>query len=398
MRFALLGLDTDTASWAAALAHSQQHSITYACDVAPQALAQLGLPAAIPHGNDWESLLTSQAADAVLVATSRDEDVRADQLRKLVQAGVPLLVAHPVHSSMLVYYELEMIHEEGRGPLMPLLFDRWHPAIVALFEQLSSPGPSGLGTLEQLSFVRSQHDRSSPAVKRAFARDVDLLRALGGEYNKIGAMGAGTGEQRFAHLGIQLSGPANVLARWNVEPIDAEAGGRLTLLASAGKAVLWMPEGSTNWQLTTTRQGQSQTQSYSYDSVAIGLEHFTRLCRGEETAPTWLDASRSVELADTIDRALDKGRTIELHQEDYTEEATFKGTMASVGCAILICGLLLFVLGAALAKMGVPGASYTPHLLLLIMAFFLGLQLLRLAFPAASNPPSVPAGSQAKDE
>ena len=59
----------------------------------------------IQISNYWEGLLAGSTADAVIVARGANADERADQLRKLVQAAVPLLLAHPIDDSMLVGYE-----------------------------------------------------------------------------------------------------------------------------------------------------------------------------------------------------------------------------------------------------------------------------------------------------
>ena len=66
--------------------------------------------------------------------------------------------------------------------------------------------------------------------------------------------------------------------------------------------------------------------------------------------------SRTVELAETIDTSLARGRTIDLHREDFTDIGTFKGTMTSLGCGLLMVGLALTVFvavaGGVAAQMG----------------------------------------------
>ena len=51
------------------------------------------------------------------------------------------------------------------------------------------------------------------------------------------------------------------------------------------------------------------------------------------------------ELTETIDRSLKRGRTIELHYEEYSEaSSTFKGMMSAIGCCLLMVGLFAVVL------------------------------------------------------
>jgi myo-inositol 2-dehydrogenase/D-chiro-inositol 1-dehydrogenase len=97
--------------------------------------------------------------------------------------------------------------------------------------------------------------------------------------------------------------------------------------------------------------------------------------------PTWLDACRSVELAETIARSLKRGRTIELHYEDFSEQSTFKGMMTSLGCGLLVAALFIMLLAAVGGRLGLPFARHWVTLLLLLLGSFLALQALRLVFP-----------------
>ena len=56
----------------------------------------------------------------------------------------------------------------------------------------------------------------------------------------------------------------------------------------------------------------------------------------QEPPAIWPDAARTIELAETIPRSVKRGRGIDLHQEEFSELGTFRGTMASLGCGIII--------------------------------------------------------------
>ena len=105
-----------------------------------------------------------------------------------------------------------------------------------------------------------------------------------------------------------------------------------------------------------------------------------RSCNRKPTshALTGSTPSRSVELAETIDRSLKKSRTIELYYEDYTEEGTFKGTMTSLGCGLLLLGMFLLAVVGIAEQMGVPFLCGWPYLLLGAMGIFLAMQVLLL--------------------
>jgi hypothetical protein len=87
-------------------------------------------------------------------------------------------------------------------------------------------------------------------------------------------------------------------------------------------------------------------------------------------------------------RSLRKGRTVEIHDEEFSESGTFKGMMTSVGCGLLIAGLMLLGFVAVAQQLAEAAGlellanvlSKWPFLLLIVMIGFLLLQgLLRFA-------------------
>ena len=91
MRFAVLGLnDTTQALAQAALAAGHQVTAAYAADpgTAGGSIEQLSGAAWL---DDWQALLGSRLAEAVIVGQSREE-LRLEQLRTLIQAGIPLQI------------------------------------------------------------------------------------------------------------------------------------------------------------------------------------------------------------------------------------------------------------------------------------------------------------------
>src|SRR4051794_14937086 len=121
MRFALLGADSNTLALARWIAASAEHQIVAIAEVGAAAGLLRGLAPDAQVLPQWESLLAHAVSDAVIVAAadSGAEDVRVDQLRKLIQSAVPLLVSHPVCSSMLDCHELDMIRRETRCAVVP---------------------------------------------------------------------------------------------------------------------------------------------------------------------------------------------------------------------------------------------------------------------------------------
>jgi hypothetical protein len=269
--------------------------------------------------------------------------------------------------------------------MMPLLAERLHPAVRQLKGLLDGGESAAIGKVEQVVMERQLASRTRPVVLAHFARDIDVLRYLYGELTKLGAMGAGSEEAAYAHLGIQLSGEGQAAVRWGVSPVESASGARLSLLGENGKAVLHMPEGERPWSLETSQSGRTSCEEFpDWNPAAAALDQFQQAIRGQVFEPDWVDGARSVELTETIERSLRKARTVELYYEDYTEEGTFKGTMTSLGCGLLLLGLALLVVVALGEQMGIPFLRHWPKLLLAVLAFFLMLQLLKLLF-ASSN-------------
>ena len=94
-----------------------------------------------------------------------------------------------------------------------------------------------------------------------------------------------------------------------------------------------------------------------------------------------------MELTDTIEISLRRGRMIDVHHQQLTEQMAFKGMMSAVGCGMLaVLPMLLLGLGWIAGKLGLPIASYWPHGLLILLGLFLALQALPWLLYAKQKP------------
>ena len=395
MKFALLGIDDATLALARAVAADPRHTLVGSCeiDAANDSAARATLLASNLAGRTitaWESLLDEHIAEAILIARDRDADRRGDQLRRLVQAGSTLVVSHPLCDSMICY-EVDMARQESHSPLMAYLPDRWHPAVAELIGWLEPPvasdGPSepasALGPVEQCVFVRPLADRSKASVAAAFARDVDLIRALAGDVTRLAAYGPADTAAAYATLQVQLTTARMPTVRWQVVPADEQSAPQLTIAAARGKVVLTLDEREEPWTLNRTGS-DPRTLSYAdWNPAVVALERLSLLKQRESAAAAgWLDAIRSIELAETIERSLRRACAVELKVEETSEESNFKGTMAAVGCCLLLLvTFIAFVVGTANGIKGLVGwpaalLDHWPKLLLLSLGLFLALQFL----------------------
>jgi len=384
MNFALLGIDADALALAAHIASSPVHRLVWACDVAGAENQLRGLAPRIQFSSTWESLLAGEGIDALIVARGTNADERADQLRKLVQAPLPMILTHPIDDSMLVGYELDMIRRDSGCPMIPYIATRWDRAIDRLRELVRAGADSPLGPAEQVVMERALADRSRASVQRQFARDVDVLRTIAGDLTSVSALAPGGKEEAdYANLGVQLTGEGSVLARWSVAAAEPEAGARLSVRGNRGKASLALLDAGQAAEIEFVIGGQSTREAFpAWNAAAGAIQTLEAAVRGEPVVVTWPDACRNVELTEAIARSLAKGRTIELHDEEHTEHGTFKGTMTSLGCGLLLASLVLLVCAAALAKItGNAFFGYAPYFILAVLGVFLILQSLKLVFP-----------------
>ena len=160
-----------------------------------------------------------------------------------------------------------------------------------------------------------------------------------------------------------------------------QASARLILVGTKGRAVLDM-HSDRPWSLQTEWQGEINQQAFpDWEPAAVVLDQFVAAVEGSESRPTWTDAAQAMELADAVERSLRRGRTIELHFEEHTEQGSFKGVMAAAGCLLLMLGLGLTVAGALIGGFKFRVADYWAHGLLVALVVFLLLQTLRLVYP-----------------
>ena len=253
LRLALLGADETTPAVVRAILDSRQFDLAGVCefDLASDdpALSRLRETLGrVPRIDPWTALLDPNFVNAVIVARGHDDDQGAERLRKLIQVGVPVLASHPVADSMLVYYELDMIRRETNSVVLPLLAERHHPAIVELATLARQGADSPIGRAEQIVFERNILRPTKQRVADQFARDVNIVRAIGGDMTRLGAMASG-GEQPYTSLGVQLSGPAGLVARWSVTsiPVADAAPSRCWARAAARPSSCQPAESRTNW-------------------------------------------------------------------------------------------------------------------------------------------------------
>lgn len=401
MNFALLGSDPDALQLAAAAVEAG-HKIDWISDIRPadaEAVAQLA--PGIATDPKWELVLDRGTADAVIVGygTSSSE-LRAEQLKRIAAEATPLLVVQPACNSVLPYYEIDMTRREMGGLIRHYNPLADHPCIGQLAAWVKTGHPA-VGAIHQITCERRAADTSRENVLKCLSRDVELLAAIAGDLKRVSAIGPGIGQPSFAGLQVQTTCASPASARWSVAPATgAEHDVTITLVGERGSVVLHTAEpnstqGKHPWRLETISTGDRHEEILAdYDAPRIALEKFLAAAQGDSqqraAASNWDIATRAMEAVDAIELSLEKGRTLDVHQQQLTERLAFRGTMAAIGCGLLLLGF--FVLVAA-SVFGVAEGddrrklfSSWPILLLALLAFFLFLQCAPLLIKKRHTP------------
>ncbi len=378
MKLALLGTDAESLALAQA-AEVAGHAIVWYGDATGDYPAQ---PSWLGEESEetWEVLLDGSVADAVIVGRGRaSAELRGEQVQQLAKYGVRVLTTFPLIDSVLAYYEIDMARTESHAVLQhynPLT--EQHAAIQPCVAWIADGHPD-LGPIEQVVWERPLATRSRENVLWHFCRDVELLATVTGRLNRLGALGSPDEAATYAGLSVQLLGLSEVPVRWQVGPVDQNKNSRLSLIARQGKIAFEFDATGHALQVSVSQGGQVEATPLGPTDAASQAIARLASSQEEEGASTWPCALTAMELADTIEISLRRGRMIEIHQQQLTEQLAFRGTMSALGCgALLVLPPLLLLCGWLAELVGLPVAitKSWPYVLLALLALFLGLQVL----------------------
>ena len=451
MKFALLGAEPDVVPLLTAIQASPEHDLVAAydanlvgVDLETETEFERNLGTAITD-DGWESLMLGSVADAVIVCRdSEHPEERAEQLRKLAQEAVPLVVVHPIGEAVLAF-ELLMIRQDSGGLIVPYQPEVDHSVMTGLFGTGATMEP-----VQQLSVERRLVDQSSNSVRQQFARDAMYIRQLMGQIDQINALAAAQDRADYSGLSVQMSDQHSSVARWALLPAN-EDGSKWTVHRESGAIVVETQADPTAWQIDTGVPAQQSSVEAASHFVERFVDDLQKHEAGQATSrPDWEDACRSIELLENIDISRRRKKTVSLYYEDISEENTFKSLMAAGGCLMLLLVTLLLPAVAAIESIIHSASDYSatdysatgsgdndatlseqsedvstgefqpsgdspflrsvgrsrrdlgwigkwPVILFLVLAVFIGLQFLRFATKSNASdsrqrPPSIPSG------
>ena len=384
MKLAIIGCCPDAAALANAALTDRRFAVVgvfAAPDADSVSLAQA--PASVPRYDDWHRLLAGDEVDAVIVAgrTTRsegDQTSNDEVLKLIVQAGLATIVVHPACDA-IVAYELDMIRSDTGGVLVPYFCGIGHPLLDELRGWVDGSVESPVGRVEQIAAERTLPTEPARPLLDDFVRDVNRIRHILGDVDKVSGLGNAHAAAGPLTLSVNLTSRSGPLARWTVGTRRDQAFTTFLIDGSRGRAKLIVPDGPSAWRLAIPTDAEPDAEpdaapnpaAEDWDGPRAALDRLYEAVRGPRSGPispdsssdpkndpkndpTWTDACRDLEVADSLTVSLRRGRTIQLHHEEHTEEGSFKGIMAVGGCAMLMVGLLVLVAFAVVEGFRMP--------------------------------------------
>ncbi|MGF1583323.1 MAG: hypothetical protein ACFCD0_28725 [Gemmataceae bacterium] len=403
MRFALFGDHADGLDMARALVESKRHQLVlYSGSVVGlEYLKRWEI--SVRRVGDMEEALAELGVDAVIVAGGAGD--RPNQLRRALQSEKHVVCVHPADHSPLSAYEAAIVLSDTGKAVLPLLSEAFHPGfeklatfIAADRKKHTPPDVEVFPTIPSLLEMERTSTEST-----LYNLDVlghqpgipgwDVLRVLAGEISEISGFSSYMGIRGEESLLLCGRFERGGLFQYNLLPYQPEASWRITARLRFDQAELLFPQGwpgpaSLSWN---DENGTRQTEHWeSWNPWPRMVEVFEQSLkqhagtipdpdkRVSDLAPkvgtlSWEDEIRCLELDDAARRSVERRRSSKLEYQEDNEEASFKGTMTLMGCALIWISILLLILSVWLPNLGL--------VILPVLGLFLALQFLRWIIP-----------------
>jgi myo-inositol 2-dehydrogenase/D-chiro-inositol 1-dehydrogenase len=369
MNFLIVGDGPQELAWARALLSHPEHRLAAACP------GFKGLPD-VPGGPDFDAALAVAGVDAAIVGG--EPGLRAEALRRVAGAGLPVLCLHPPGPDADAYYQVALSRQETGAVVAPDLPARLHPGVAALRKALDG---GELGTFREIRYEGSVGEHGTDLLGDAFPRVIDVVRALLGEVAAVTTTGDPPGDRPSSSLVVQLRGPRARRAEvrlWAGPPEPS----RLIVAGSEGTLTLEHDPGFFGASRLVRRPATGAATVIdlpAFDPSDAILDVLASAAAGRDAHPDLLDGTRAMEITEAARRSLRRGRTVDLHYEEVSELGNFKSVMTSLGCLILIGALLVLPLALAGPAFGARWTIYIAYAIPPLLVLFALLQLLRFA-------------------
>ena len=376
MNVLILGDGTEELGWASWFsAHPEHHLEAVFPGFAGDEFAETRV------ARDLDEALATAGIDLAVVGGPLA--LRGEALRRAAAEGLAILCIHPPGADSEAYYQVALSRAETGALVVPDLPLRLHPGVRRLQQAVSS---GALGTVRAIRHECPANPADGELAQFAFARMVDVVRAMLGDIEALTASGDPPGEHPDIELVVQLRGGQGRRAEIRIWTGHAEPA-RLSVSGTLGSLTLeYDPSFREQARLIHRAErpgGEESSVLEPWDSHAVIMETLLTCLesRGQqsmtEPSPNLNDGTRAMELSEAVVRSLRRGRTIDLHYEAISEDASFKSIMTSTGCMILLGTLFILPLALAGPALGFNWTIYLAYLIPPMLVVFAVFQVLR---------------------
>ncbi len=377
MNVLILGDGTEERAWASWFSAHPQHHLEA---VYP---GFAGADFADTHvADDLDEALATAGIDLAVVGGPLA--FRGEALRRTAAEGLAILCIHPPGADSEAYYQVALSRSETGAVVVPDLPLRLHPGVARLQQALAT---AELGSVRGIRHECPANPTDGELARSAFPRMVDVVRSLLVEIEAVTASGDPPGEHPDIELVVQLRAAQGRRAEIRIWTGHADPA-RLSVNGSDGSLTLEYDPSFRAPARLIHRAGPPGGEQIDplepWDSHAAIMETILASCesRGRQSAPepspNLNDGTRAMELSEAVVRSLRRGRTIDLHYEAISEDASFKSIMTSTGCMLLMAALLILPLALAGPALGINWTIYLAYLIPPALVLFVVFQVLRL--------------------
>jgi myo-inositol 2-dehydrogenase/D-chiro-inositol 1-dehydrogenase len=281
---------------------------------------------------------------------------RADILRRAPADGPVVVCPHPPGPDDSAYLQ-------ASGRVVPDLPLRLHPGVDRLRDALAD------GSLGEFRSVVHRVAAPGGDLLDAFARGVDVLRALLGDFETLTASGDPEGPDPRHDLTVRLRSRDGRLAELRATS-GPEPAAHLTVTGANGSLSLAYDAAATTHARLMRRPGDDPGETFAWSPHVAMLEAL-----GTPAAPTLDDGIRAMELTEAARRSLRRRRTVDVRPAPLSEEAAFKASMATNGCLLLLGSVVLFTLASTARGLGFESAASLVYVIPLALVAFLAIAL-----------------------
>lgn len=376
MRFVLLSADAHARSLARTIEQSDDHEVVLRADLAELSTAR----------DDYDTAMIGFQPDSAKLLSA---------IRLLIAERKPIVLSHPVNLSVMAHYEIEMMAAEADAVIVPIWPLQRH---AAFDETLADDESLGAGSGQVLSSAagrqirvsRSTTEQSHEGLLRLFSQDMASLRPFVGDLTSVVGL-CPPGGKVLLPLNVQMKSKSGMLVQWSATAAANDIAETMTIDGTSGGAMLVLSPIASN-QAVTESEGRKVYEVGAVLPVSVDAL-VDDLRRNGLESRRWESVTRSLELAEALEKSVRKGRLVQLSYENRGEVSAFKGTMASAGCALLVAVPVLLLVSAGLAWLArrqgwmrlADVLQWLPQGLLLLLVAFLLIQLLRFLIPATKE-------------